>query len=212
MKKTILAALMVMGTTAALTQAAPASHAAPGDKAQKLVCDNTKDDPYTGTYASVRVPKGASCYLQGATVEGNVKALQGAVDVWIVDTEVGRNIHLSKVERDVKIGSEDCKVDPPTGNNIIVTRSHNVAICWMTVDNNIMVTRNDGRMMLRDNTVGNSIRVRKNLPYNPQPGDGEHVQIDAIRVYRNTAERHIVIKDNSDRPVLLKENTPEPIV
>jgi hypothetical protein len=210
MKKKVLAALMVMGTTAALGQAVPVTHAAPGDKAQKLVCDNTKDDPYTGTYASVRVPKGASCYLQDATVEGNVMANHGAVDVWIVDTAVERNIKIRGAERDVKIGSEDCKVDPVAGNNIMVTRSHNVAICWMTVDNNIMVTRNDGRMMLRDNTVGNSIRVTKNLPYAPQPGDGDHVDIDAIRVYRNTAERHIVLRDNSDRPLILKENTPEP--
>lgn len=207
--KKLLAALLVVGTAAALTPAG-AGQAAPDARPKKLVCDNTAAAPYTGTYASVRVPKGASCYLDGATVEGNLKALHGAVDVYVIDTDVQRNLMVKGATRDVIIGPEGCRVDPPVGNNIKVTRSHNVAICFMGVDNNITVSRNDGRMMLRDNTAGNSIRVTKNLAYAPQPGDGEHRQIDAIRIKDNVAERHIVVRDNADRPLIMKRNTPEP--
>jgi hypothetical protein len=211
MKKRLLAALVVMGTTAALTQTVAGPSQAAPDKPKKLVCDNTPDDPYTGTYKSVRVPKGASCYLDGATVEGNLMALHGAVDVYVINTDVQRNLKVRGATRDVKVGPEDCRFDPPVGNNIMVTRSHNVAICFTTVDNNITVSRNDGRIMLRDNVVNNNIRVTKNLPYNRQPGDGQHPNIATIRMYRNTAGRHITVKDNSDRPLRLLHNPPDPL-
>lgn len=212
MKKKLLAALMVMGTVAALTQAlpAPATQAAPPAKARKLVCDNTKRDPYTGTYASVRVPKGASCYLEDALVTGNLKALHGAVDVYVVNTEVRRNLMVRGAERDVVIGPRGCRFDPPVGNNVMVTRSHNVAICFTTAKNNITVSRNDGRIILRDNVAGNSIRVTRNLPYQRKAGDGKHRLIDAIRVRRNEAGRHIVVTRNADRPLLLVDNSPQP--
>ena len=199
---------MVMGTMAApLAVPTAVQAAAPGTK---LVCDNTRDDPYTGTYKSVRVPKGASCYLEGALVYGNVKALHGAQNVVIFDTEVRRNIHLRRVERNVKIGVAGCRYDPPVGNNIKVTRSHNVAICWMTVKNNIMVTRNDGRIMVRNNDVGGNINISNNLAYDRKPGDGHHPNIDAIRLRDNVAGRHIWVRRNSGRPLLEQNNTPAP--
>jgi hypothetical protein len=210
MKRLLCAALMVVGTMTAAGIAMPLSaQAAPPNR---LVCDNEKNDPYTGTYASVTVPEGASCYLKDAVVRGNVKALHGSGDVYILDTEVRRNIMVRKSRGTVKIGAAGCRVDPPAGNNIKVTRSHNVLICWMTVGNNIAVTRNDGRITLLHNTVGSNIKVSKNLPYDPKPGDGQHQQIDAIRLRHNVAERHIWVTDNADRPVLQVNNTPEPII
>ncbi len=201
---------MVMGTMAAASIAIPPTAQAAGPS--RLVCDNEKDDPYTGRYASVTVPKGASCYLKNAVVLGNVKALHGSGDVYVLDTEVRRNIMVRKSRGTVKIGAAGCRIDPPAGNNIKVTRSHNVLICWMTVGNNVSVTRTDGRISLFHNKAGNNITVSKNLPYNRKPGDGRHRQIDAIRLRHNVAERHIWIKQNADRPVLEVDNAPEPIM
>jgi hypothetical protein len=208
MNMRILTAALVMGTMAALVNPTPTAHAAAPGKA--LVCDNTKADPYTGTYKSVTVPAGASCYLKNAVVRGNLKALHGSVDVYVINTEVRRNIHIRGAERDVKIGPRHCRFDPIVGNNIKVSRSHNVAICVMSVKNNIMVTRNDGRMILRDNNVGKNIKVMNNLPYSRRPGDGQHRVIDAIRLRHNVAGRHIVVKRNSDRPLLMSDNSPTP--
>lgn len=209
MNKRLLAALMVMGTMAAPINLPPSAQAAVEGTA--LVCDNTKGDPYTGTYSSVTVPAGASCYLRNALVTGNLKALHGAVDVVVINTEVQRNIHIRHAERKVKIGTAGCRMDPPVGNNLKVTRSHNVAICFMTVDNNIRITRNDGRILLRNSVAGQNISVTNNLAYNRKPGDGHHRRIAAIRLRDNVAGRHIVVKRNADRPLILRRNTPVPI-
>lgn len=210
MHRTLLAALLAVAAMASPTSpTSPASAQAPGP--ERLVCDNTRDDPYTGRYASVRVPKGASCYLRNAVVLGNLKALHDPVDVIVINTEVQRNIHIKGAQRDVKIGPARCRFDPPVGNNVKVTRSHNVAICFTSADNNITVTRNDGRIMLRDNRAGNNIAVNNNLPYDRQPGDGDHPQVDAIRLRDNVAGRHIVVRRNSGRPLILEGNSPQPI-
>ncbi|HWJ81630.1 MAG TPA: hypothetical protein VNS55_05270 [Nocardioides sp.] len=210
MKKTLLAALVVMGTTAAAATVTPTATAA-GDGPDRLICDNTKGDPYTGRYASVRVPKGASCYLDGAVVLGNLNALHQPVDVYVINTRVDRNIHVRGAQRDVKIGPADCEFDPEVGNNIFVTRSHNVAICYETVAADIRVTRNDGRIIVRDSHAGSNIKVNDNLPYDRQPGDGVHPDIEAIRLRDNTADRHIVVKRNHGRPLIMSNNTPTPI-
>ncbi|MEZ0579008.1 hypothetical protein [Nocardioides sp. MH1] len=207
MKRLLLAALMVMGTTAAATLVAPVpAHAA--DPGTRLVCDNSSAHPYTGTYKSVTVPKGASCFLRNAVVTGNVKALHGAKNVFIVNTRVDRNIMLRGVTRNVKIGPGNCKIDPIAGNNIKVTRSHNVLICLMSVDNNIMVTRNDGRITLTANKVDNNISVTNNLAYHHLASDGHHKRIAAIRVRHNVAGRHIRVTGNDSRPLILRHNTP----
>ena len=209
MNKLILVIVMVMGTMAAALDAPSAAHGAAGP-ATTLVCDNTKADPYTGTYARVTVPRGASCYLKNAVVTGNLKALHGARTVVVLNTEVGRNIHIRGAKRRVKIGPAGCRVDPPVGNNIKVTRSHNVAICFMTVNDNIMVTRNDGRIMLRNNDVGEQIQVTDNLPYDRKPGDGHHPRIAAIRLFDNVAGGHIVVRRNAGRQLISAGNAPAP--
>jgi hypothetical protein len=209
MKKLLCAALMVMGTMAAstLVDPSPVQAAAPGNH---LVCDNHSAHPYTGTYRSVTVPKGASCFLRNAVVTGNVKALHGAVNVYITNTRVDRNIMLRGVTRNVKIGPGRCKIDPIVGNNIKVTRSHNVLICLMNVDNNVTVTRNDGRITLTANTADNNISVNDNLAYHHLAGDGHHRRIAAIRVRHNVAGRHIKVTGNDSRPLILRHNTPTP--
>jgi len=203
-----VAACAVMGITATVTVSAVSPVTA--GEAEPLVCDNTAETPATGTYSSVLVPEGGTCYLVGATVTGNVKAFDPR-SVYIIDTEVQRNIKIRGATKNVVIGTEDCRFDPPVGNNVQVMWSHNVAICMMTVDNNITVSRNDGRIMVRDNIVGNNIRVTRNYEYDPLPGEGEHPLSEAIRVRGNTAGSHIFVRHNQDRPLILKNNTPEPI-
>lgn len=208
MKKTLLAALMVLGTTAAATLVAPAPAA---NAASALVCDNHRGNPYTGRYTNVTVPKGASCYMQDAVVLGNFKALHGAVDVYLINTRVKWNIHIIRAQRDVKIGPRHCKFDPLVGNNVIVTRSHNVAVCFTRAANNITVSRNDGRISLRGDHAGSNIRVVDNWAYRRQPGDGHHRLIGAIRLRDNTAGRHINVLRNHGRKLLLEGNHPTPI-
>lgn len=202
---------MVVGTMATTSITMPAPAQAAGQP-RRLVCDNERNDPYWGTYASVTVPKGASCYLKDAVVRGNVKALHGSGDVYVLDTDVHRNIMVRNSRGTVKIGAAGCRIDPATGNNIKVTRSHNVLICWMTVGNNIMVTRNDGRISLFHNTVDNNINVTKNLAYDRRPGDGRHRQIGAIRLRHNVASGHIRVTRNAGRAVRESNNTPEPVI
>jgi hypothetical protein len=208
MNKLILAALMVMGTMAAPLNAPTAAQAAaPG----VLVCDNDRAHPYTGTYQRVTVPRGASCYLKNAVVNGNLKALHGARNVVVLNTEVGRNIHIRGAKRNVRIGVVGCRFDPPVGNNIKVTRSHNVLICFMTVRNNIMVTRNDGRITLLHNDAGRNINVSNNLAFDRKPGDGHHRRIAAIRLRGNEAGSHIFVRGNDGRGLISRNNSPAPI-
>lgn len=214
MNKRLLAALMVVGTMTAATVCAnpPALATVEGaEPAGDLVCDNTSDTAYTGTYASVTVPEGASCFLRNAEVTGNLKALHGARNVYVINTNVGRNIHLKGVERNVKIGPDGCSVDPTVGNNIKITGSHNVTICYMTVNNNIMVRRNDGRIGLKHNVVGRNLDVTNNPNYVRKPGDGHHGRIGAIRLFHNEAGQQIVVQRNEDRLLIERDNTPTPV-
>ncbi|WP_188111188.1 hypothetical protein, partial [Nocardioides antri] len=87
-------ALMVIAATATPITLSSTAQAAGEPAPTALICDNTRNDPFTGTYASVTVPEGASCYLRNALVLGNVKALHGSGSVFIINTEVQRNIHI----------------------------------------------------------------------------------------------------------------------
>ncbi|WP_188111189.1 hypothetical protein, partial [Nocardioides antri] len=73
------------------------------------------------------------------------------------------------------------------------------------------VTRNDGRIILRDNNAGRNIAVNNNLAFNHQPGDGRHHRIGAIRLKRNVAGSHITVLRNANRGLILVDNTPKPI-
>ncbi|MCW2796120.1 hypothetical protein [Nocardioides sp.] len=173
----------------------------------RLTCDNTASTPATGTYKRVRVPAGATCYLRGATVLGNLHA-KNPRSVYVIDTEVAHNIKIMGATRDVVIGNAGCRLDPHAGNNVMVTKSHNVAICQESVDNNIKVSQNDGRISLFHNKAGRNISVTKNLAYDAHPGDGTHRRIAAIRFRFNTAGNHNRVRNNAGRPVLARGNSP----
>jgi hypothetical protein len=73
------------------------------------------------------------------------------------------------------------------------------------------VKRNDGRIIVKRNQVGNNIQVVLNESYVHLPGDGQHPRISAIRVKHNRADRHIFVRNNADRPLILVDNSPTPI-
>jgi hypothetical protein len=202
MKKIIAAAFATALAIGILLVPAP-STSAPAN----VICDNTPATALAGTYKNVQVLPGDSCYLLNATVTGNFRA-RDAVTVKIIDSVVRHNIKIRGTTQDVVIGNVNCRFDPHVGNNILVADSHNVAICWMTVDNNIKVSSNDGRINLKHNKAGNNISVTNNLAYVAKPGDGVHANIEAIRFRHNTAGNHNTVRNNAGRPVIAGDNTP----
>jgi hypothetical protein len=196
---TVFVVILSLGTLLAPAQSAP------GPK--NIICDNTPATALSGTYKNVRVKPGDSCYLLDAHVTGNLHA-KDPVTVKVIDSPVDHNIKVSGATQDVIIGHFNCKFDPVAGNNIMVKDSHNVAICWMSVGNNIKVSGNDGRINVHHNTVDNNISVTNNDAYVAQPLDGVHPDIDAIRFRHNTAGGHNTIRNNAGRPVLAGHNSP----
>ncbi len=200
-----MSALALVVTTLALTTSS--TSAAPDPI---FVCDGHYKNR---TFKHVRVPEGATCVLRDSTVTGNFMA-RNPRTVKILDTEVRRNTMVRGATRDVVIGNAGCRLDPLAGNNIKVTGSHNVAICWMTVKNNVMVRGNDGRITLMHNDVGRNIDVSRNPAYAPDPADAtKHKFPGAIRVKFNTAGGHIkLFKNDRDRLIGLKSNSPDATV
>lgn len=199
----LLLPLLAAGALLAVQSASPTGAADPGD-GPIFECDGW----YTGiTVKHVRVRPGDTCVLRDSVVTGGLLA-RNPRTVRVLDTEVRRNLMVRGATDDVTIGNEGCRLDPVVGNNITVTRSHDVAICWMTVKNNIRVTGNDGRISLFHNDVGRNITIARNLEYVRDPGV-EHARPGAIRVKENVAGGHITAADNPGRQVIGGEtNTP----
>ena len=93
---------------------------------------------------------------------------------------------------------------PVAGNNIEVTKSHSVAICWMTVKNTSMVRGNDGRISRFHNRAGRNIDASRNAAYRPLPADTtKHKRPGAIRVRKDTADGQIRLFANDLSRALL---------
>lgn len=183
----------------------------PASAAKAVECDGTLS---LGNAPKTRVivEAGASCTVVDSTIK-SLRALPGSVDVFVVDSDVTRNLMVRGATGTVHIGPADCRFDPNVGNNVVVRNSHNVLICLMSVDNNITVRNNDGRVTVRDSSAGNNIKVNRNLAYAPQAGDPTHVNAGAIRILRNTADNHIVARGNdASRDVIARDNTPVALV
>ena len=167
----------------------------------------------TVEYKNVTVPKGESCKLVGVTLSGNVKSVHGSVNVKVVDSTVGRGIHVRKATGLVFIGTKGCGFDPTVGNNVNVQASHDVLICYVHTKNNIMVTGNDGQVTVRDSVAGNNISVSRNKAFVADANDPKHNDVGAIRLLRNVAGNHIhVFGNDSSRDLILRKNTPTPVV
>jgi hypothetical protein len=174
-----------------------------------FICDGTYVDR---TFKHVRVRPGDTCVLIDSTVTGNFMA-RDPLTVKVLDTTVGHNLMVRGATGDVIIGNRGCGVDPVVGNNIKVTKSHNVAICWMQTKNNLTVTRNDGRINVSNNDVGRNLTVSRNEALVLDPGV-THVDPGAIRVRNNTVGSHIkLFKNDASRALRgLDTNTPAPML
>lgn len=163
----VLASLVPIGTPAA---------AAPRD----LVCRGHHDG---GSFRHVVIPHRARCVIKDARITGNVRTRGKPRVVRILDTPIKRNVKIRRVTRRVVIGAAGCRVDPVAGRNLMVRSSRNVAICQMSVANNLMLRNNRGRVMVRDNRVCNNIRVSRN-------------DVIAIRVIRNRYAGRLSVSRN----------------
>jgi hypothetical protein len=185
---------------------ASSAEAAPGVKNLKD-CDGV----YSGTYKNVTVQPGASCTLTpAAVVTGGVHAKAGAANLF-VETAVGRNIQALGVTGTVYVGpgpdesGKLCTFDPPVRNNVMVKKSHNVLICWVTSGNNIKVTGNSGQVTVRNSHADNNLTVSRNVKYTG--GKTKHRHPEWVRVLNNTYGNHLTAV-NPERPkTVLKGNT-----
>lgn len=177
-KRTVIAVLATLGTLLGLG-VAPASAAAPN-----AICSGTLA---AGTYNNVTVAPGANCFVgTNVTILGNFRATKSPGRV-IVRTDVGHNFIVAGATGRVTFGPKGCHADPRAGNNLIVRNSRNVAICFATVDNNIVLRNNTGRLMLRDSLACNNIRVVNN-------------DVRILRVLRNAYEGNFTVaRNDADR-------------
>lgn len=114
------------------------------------------------TFKNIRISEGATCIITNSTITGNVQGTGGDV-VAILDTDItGNGVNIRDVTGSVTIGSAGCDVDPFVNNNLMVTDSRNVAICDMSIENNLVLSGNTGRLMASNNTACNNIRVVDN--------------------------------------------------
>ncbi len=156
----------------------------PAQAAPATQCTGTITGGMTG---SLVVPSGATCTLDGVTVNGNIRIMSGGalitddstingnvrgdgartvqlIDTDVVGTGTTGNITLTGTTGKIVIGSEGCVVDPAVGNNItLIDNEGNIAICFMTTGETIKVQgTDDGRIGIHDNVVGNSLLVQDN--------------------------------------------------
>lgn len=191
--------------TALVTFALAFSFAGTASAAGKPVtlkdCNSTYENV---TLKSVTVLEGSSCVLKGVTVTHGVHAKKGAENLSVLDSTVGRNIQANGVTENVVIGQSGCKFDPTVGNNVHVTNSHNVLICWVSTKNNIMVTRNDGKVTVRDSVAGNNLMVTRNKKF-VADGSEAHRFPEWVRVFRNGYDNNL-FTSNPARTVKVKGN------
>jgi hypothetical protein len=200
--------------------------AAPVAASHSTACTGT----LTGDFERIDVPDGATCVLEDATVQHSVTVGagatlitddttikqnvrgRGAASVRLIDTDILGNITLSRTTGRIVIGNDGCAVDPIAGGNIhLFDNFGSIAICQMSVRNNILLQNNDGRLALFDNRVGNNLNVFGN--------DGGQ----SIRIYRNTVRGNIqlarndasdtgifIVRANSAERLSCRDNAPDP--
>lgn len=171
----------------------------PAIDAQALAADLVCDGSYHHrTFRHVVIPDDARCVITKSTITGNVRTTGAPRVVSITDTPVRRNIHIRNVTQRVTIGADGCRVDPVAGRNLMVRNSRNVAICEMSVANNLVVRSNRGTLMVRDNKACNNLRVVGNDVRSMRVVRNSYAGNLAVR--RNSWENRRVVKDNVDLP------------
>lgn len=199
--------LRIMGAAALIAAAVGTVATAP---AHAGAVKNLKhcDGVMHGVYKNVTVQAGDSCTLAAdATVLGNVHAKKGAKNL-IVHTEVAHNIQAMGVTGLVMVGPKGCGYDPRVGNNVHVSKSHNVLICQVSADNNIMVSTSDGRITVRDSSAVHNVKVNRNLAYVSDGHDTDHANPGTIRLI-NVTGHHVTTKHNDPSRKIIRRNVIE---
>lgn len=163
--------------------------------APDLVCDGSY---HHRTFRHVVIQDGATCVITNSTITGNVRTTGAPRVVSITDTPVRRNIHIRNVTQRVTIGADGCRVDPVAGRNLMVRDSHNVAICEMSVANNLVLRNNTGILMVRDNKACNNLRIVGNDVLSMRVVRNSYA--GNFRVRRNSWENRRIVKDNVELP------------
>ena len=179
-----LVVFLLIGALAPVLGPVLSAQALPPD----VVCDGSY---HHRTFRNVVVPDDGRCMITASRITGNVRTTGAPRVVSITDTKVGRNIHVRNVVERVTIGAAGCRVDPVAGRNLMVRNSHNVAICEMSIANNLVVRDNRGTLMVRDSRACNNLRVV-----------GNHVR--SLRVLRNSYAGNFSVARNTwvDRKIV----------
>jgi hypothetical protein len=210
-KKMNSAAFFVAVLAASLAATSPASAVTPADAPTE--CTGTFGAESVGRLV---VPDGATCRLEGttvngsvdlgagsslmatdATIGGNVTATDGPHRVRLIDTDVRLNIMVSGATGAIVIGAAGCQVDPVTGNNVMLTgNSGTIAICQMAIGANLKLSDNTGRIGVYSNQVGNNLMADGNS------GDVTRFRDNVVGV---SGGGNISIDDNNSQ-VIVKRN------
>ena len=191
--------LSVLLALAMLTAGAVLAFAGSASAVETIECDNTAATPLTGLLdGAVVVPEGADCYIEDATITGAFRAIHSPGVVSVINTHVlsQGGIFVKGATESVTIGAEGCEVDPYAGRNLKVFDSNNVAICEMSVRNNLMVKRSTGRVMVRDNIACNNLKVTDNNVLGLRVRDNGYTRNKMIA--RNTVANRTIIENNFD--------------
>lgn len=153
--------------------------AAPAALAEERVCRGTIG---ARTVDNVRVPQGATCTLNGTTVEGTIKVENGATlsanGVRVkgnIQSEGFKNIRLAENSR--VVGSVQLKNGQSGGLARIVSSR---------INGDLQFESNAARIVARNNTIGANLQAVQNT--------------GGVELTRNTIAENLQCKENNPRP------------
>ena len=124
------------------------------------------DDVLTGTYDNVKVVKGKSCTIDGATVAGNVQADEASfVDVR-GGSEVGGDVTIKK-----STGLARCR-NSKVGGNFQAEENLNGIAFRCDVSGDVQLFKN-GPSRAFENTIGGNLQCKENASYPGNQGGND---------------------------------------
>jgi hypothetical protein len=166
--------LTVVPVIAILVSVGPAAHA------EETVCRRTIGDR---ALDNVRVPDGATCTLEGTTVEGTIKIESDGVLVAIgvdvignVQGEDARNVVVrgrSSINGDVQVvqGMRGRVVNSEIGGDILYDeQGGRVVVRNSRIGGDVQAFQNSGGVLIADNVIDGNLQCKENDP-RPTGGD-----------------------------------------
>jgi hypothetical protein len=139
---------------------------APGAVAKETQCTGGSANPLSGTHDNVVVPPGASCFVDGAVVNGTLKALEDSTltadpllggDSSTFGNVVGDKAEVVRFLDNTVLGNFEFR----EGESVELNRD--VAVADNIVGGNLKIEKMTGAMDVVGNTVGGKIQVVENL-------------------------------------------------